>query len=226
MTLILRALILSACLAIHAMAQTASVSQPPPPLPAIDPAVELKGAALLAAIQKGGYVLHMRHAEAIVGIDNKLDVTPDWQSHCELQRNLTDTGRDAARRVGEALRHFRVPISEIFTSEFCRARETADLLALGKPSTRLPEFNLDAGQPLLKGAAALRLKRFATPPPAGTNTLVVAHVIRDHLPVENAIAGSGFCEIIVYRPDGKGETVPVGRIEAEDWKIFEGARGK
>ena len=34
---------------------------PPPPI--VDPALELKGSALVAALRKGGLVLYMRHAE-------------------------------------------------------------------------------------------------------------------------------------------------------------------
>jgi phosphohistidine phosphatase len=66
-------------------------------------------------------VLIVRHAEAAPG-------TPD-----EL-RTLTATGREQARTLGEQLRESGFTADAVVTSPLLRARETADALALGKPT--------------------------------------------------------------------------------------------
>src|SRR5919199_2166695 len=56
-------------------------------------------------------------------------------------RGLTEIGRDQARRLGELLA--QEPIDLCVTSEFVRARETADLALAGRDVPRLvvPELN-------------------------------------------------------------------------------------
>ncbi len=202
----------------------AAAAPAPVKKPVIDPAIELKGADLLHALQKGGYVLHMRHGEATIGIDANLDVVPDWPDKCDLQRNLSPRGRDDARKVGEAIRKLHIPIGQVFTSQFCRARDTAALMAIADTSTPAPEFNLGAGQKLTPDAAEHRTKRLATLPAAGSNTMIVSHV-HSMTEVERAIADSTFAEIIVHRPDGKGGTVAIGRIKVGDWDALIKAEG-
>jgi len=50
---------------------------------------------------------------------------------CRTQRNLSDAGREEARRVGERFKSERVPVAHVYTSPWCRCRETA-MLAFGK----------------------------------------------------------------------------------------------
>jgi phosphohistidine phosphatase len=66
-------------------------------------------------------VLIVRHAEAAPG-------TPD-----EL-RALTASGREQARRLGEELRASGFSADAVVTSPLLRARETADALALVRPT--------------------------------------------------------------------------------------------
>ncbi len=216
----------SAPAAVTPAAPSAPAAPPPPKKPVIDPAIELKGADLVHALQKGGFVLHMRHGEATVGNDVNLDATPNWPENCEVQRNLSPRGKDDARKVGEAIRKLHIPIGQVYTSQFCRARDTAALMALAGTSTRLPEFDLGTGQKLTPNAAELRTKDLSTPPPAGTNTMIVSHV-HSMTEVERAIADSTFAEIIVHKPDGKGGTVAVGRIKVGDWdELIKAGAGK
>jgi broad specificity phosphatase PhoE len=74
-----------------------------------------------------GLVLLMRHASAPGGGD-----PPGFRlDDCSTQRNLSDDGRAQARRIGERLRALRVrglPVAAVWHSQWCRARETAELL--------------------------------------------------------------------------------------------------
>ncbi len=53
---------------------------------------------------------------------------------CATQRNLDDRGRDQARRIGDAFRAQGIAFDAVFTSQWCRCRDTASLLDLGTPS--------------------------------------------------------------------------------------------
>ncbi len=75
-----------------------------------------------------GYALVMRHALAPgVGDPENFKV-----SDCSTQRNLNDEGRQDARDVGQWLVRQDVKILRVESSRWCRAKETAQLLGIGK----------------------------------------------------------------------------------------------
>jgi phosphohistidine phosphatase SixA len=75
-----------------------------------------------------GYVLVMRHALAPgVGDPENFKV-----NDCSTQRNLNDEGRQDARDVGQWLVQQDVKILRVESSRWCRAKETAHLLGIGK----------------------------------------------------------------------------------------------
>ncbi|HSS28440.1 MAG TPA: histidine phosphatase family protein [Usitatibacter sp.] len=79
-------------------------------------------------LRKGGHVLLMRHAATTVaGVDPK----GFRLGECKTQLNLSDDGRAQARRAGQRLAEEKVPVSRVYTSPWCRCRETG-LLAFGK----------------------------------------------------------------------------------------------
>jgi len=75
-----------------------------------------------------GYVLLMRHSYAPGAGD------PDnfKLNDCSTQRNLSDVGRQDAKDVGEWLQRREIKIFRVETSRWCRAKETAQILGLGK----------------------------------------------------------------------------------------------
>lgn len=78
----------------------------------------------------------MRHALAPGGGDPaNFDL-----NNCATQRNLSDEGRAQARKIGAALRDRGISFEGVLTSQWCRSRETAELLSLG-PVTEEPMLN-------------------------------------------------------------------------------------
>jgi len=87
---------------------TPPIPLPPQPAPPpILPEHELKGVQLVLALRQGGFNLYMRHAVATVGQDGNFQQTPEWWDNCDIQRNMSDAGREQARKVGEGLRELR-----------------------------------------------------------------------------------------------------------------------
>lgn len=169
--------------------------------PPIDPAKELTGAALLAALKNGGFVLYMRHTETGT-------VTPEC-----TQSNLTPAGERDARFVGESIRTLRIPIARVLSSPVCRAHDTAKLMGLGEPTLS----NDLANQPISAGFDfdSARGKRIAERPPRAKNTVLVSHMQTGK--TESQWIYLDFGEIIVYQPRGTNESVALARIRADDW---------
>jgi phosphohistidine phosphatase SixA len=75
-----------------------------------------------------GYVLLMRHALAPgIGDPANFKVTD-----CSTQRNLNQEGRQDAREIGQWLVRREVKIFRVESSRWCRAKETAQLLDIGR----------------------------------------------------------------------------------------------
>lgn len=91
--------------------------------------------AAWAALREGGIVL-FRHAEA-PGVGDP----PGFRlGECATQRNLSSRGRGQALRLGERLRAQGVAVGAVWTSQWCRTRDTATLLDLGEVR-EVPAFN-------------------------------------------------------------------------------------
>ncbi len=89
-----------------------------------------------AAAREGGYAVLLRHATA-PGIG---DPPAFALGDCATQRNLSETGRQQARAIGERLRELGFSDAPVFTSQWCRCRDTARLLGLTPPRD-LPALN-------------------------------------------------------------------------------------
>lgn len=59
---------------------------------------------------------------------------------CATQRNLDEKGREQARRIGDVLRERGIVAGAVLSSQWCRARETADLAFPGQAQEN-PAFN-------------------------------------------------------------------------------------
>ena len=83
-----------------------------------------------------GLVVLMRHALAPGTGD-----PPGFQlTNCATQRNLSAEGRRQARAIGQEFTRQRVPVTQVRSSRWCRARDTARLLNLG-PVTPTPALD-------------------------------------------------------------------------------------
>lgn len=86
-------------------------------------APQVRADAITEAARKGGVALLIRHASAPGNFDPdgfKLD-------ECQSQRNLSQAGREEARRIGAHLRELGLAPGEVLTSQWCRCRDTATL---------------------------------------------------------------------------------------------------
>ena len=82
---------------------------------------------VLETLKRGGNLIFIRHAYAPGGGD------PDnfKINDCSTQRNLNDSGRKQAKKIGNFFKNNQIPIDKVISSEWCRCKETAEI-AFGK----------------------------------------------------------------------------------------------
>jgi len=184
---------------------------------AADAQAPLAGMDLVRVLRDGGHVLYFRHEATDWSQDDHVEGRDDLSS-CdpERMRQLSDAGRERARRTGEAMRALGIPVGGVLASPYCRTVETATLMDLGPVRTTPAVMNLRAADyaggrsEIVARARAL----LSAPPPAGTNIVVVAHgnVAREATEV---YPGEG--EGVAFEPMGDGRFRVVGRLTPAQW---------
>lgn len=160
-------------------------------------------AAAWAALRAGAIVL-FRHANA-PGTGDPPHMKLD---DCATQRNLDAGGRAQAARIGEAFRARAIPVGAVWTSRWCRARDTA-ILAFPGQVTDEPAFDSffedrDSG-PAQTQAAKSKLMSWQ-----GPGSLVVTTHQVNITALTNIFPASG--EGIVMRAKGDALEV-IGRVK-------------
>ncbi len=93
-------------------------------------------AGLWEDLRMGRSFVLLRHAIA-PGIGDPENFTV---GDCSTQRNLSDAGREQATAIGELFRANGIDNAKLFSSQWCRCRDTAALLKLGAVD-ELPYLN-------------------------------------------------------------------------------------
>jgi phosphohistidine phosphatase SixA len=173
-------------------------------------------AKLITDLRAGGNVIVLRHGATN---PDQADTNPLDPKDVTHQRQLNDSGRAAARAMGDALRALKVPVGQVTTSLFYRAAETGKLLGFGDVTSTadLTEGGLVVSPNENNRRAAALKKLAATPPPAGGNVILVTHKpnILDAFGKDWFDVREG--EASVFLPDGNGGFTLVGRVQAADW---------
>ena len=87
--------------------------------------------SLVNELKRGGKLIFIRHAYAPGGGDpENFDI-----KDCKTQRNLSDTGRDQAKNIGNFFIKNNIPIDKIYSSQWCRCKDTS-LIAFKKFETK------------------------------------------------------------------------------------------
>lgn len=165
---------------------------------------------ILALMKEPGHITFMRHAWAPFEGAPKERVSAETLGPCETQRNLDDKGRSDARALGDKLRAAGVTFDIVYTSKWCRCRETAELI-MGRPVENLALINSYFTDPdKTRGPAQqAALKRYLneTLPPSA-RALMVTHgsLIQDLTGIF-----TDETEVVIVKSDRSGGVIVVGR---------------
>ena len=177
-------------------------------------AQQLQGKSLVNALQRGGYVILMRHANAPRELPSAQTADPE---NVHLERQLDENGRATAVAFGKALRDFKIPIGQVLSSPTYRAFETARYAQLPSPNA-IPELG-DNGQSMqiTKESQAAWLQKHVTEFPSGSNTILITHQpnIAGAFPQWSDSLSEG--EALILGPDGKGGARLIARVKIEEW---------
>ncbi|MBW2439789.1 MAG: histidine phosphatase family protein [Deltaproteobacteria bacterium] len=135
--------------------------------------VDSDQAEMIERMKAGGHILMIRHALA----PGTGDPANFQIGDCSTQRNLDDRGREQARSIGTFLRSEGITSARVYSSQWCRCLETAQLIDMGAVA-ELPALNsfyelIRDREPNLK---ALR-KFIAEQPSDGVLVILVTHMV-------------------------------------------------
>ncbi len=146
------------------------------PLLAALPALAQDAAAddLIAALQGGGHVIYIRHAQTESDYADQVTADPE---NCATQRVLSRTGWQQALHIGAMFDGHSIPTSDVIASQYCRAWQTAGL-AFGT-YTETPALNFEPAEDYTDAQfEAMRMRvepLIAAPLAEGTNRIIVGH---------------------------------------------------
>jgi phosphohistidine phosphatase SixA len=171
-----------------------------------------------AAVKKPGTIVLMRHSNAPENgteTDHPQALAPSARlrgldlKNCKVQRNLDEDGRAEARRAGDEFRKNGIRQAKMVASQYCRARETAQLMKLGELQ-ETPVLNLvQMGNPLRMREAADKTKELMKTMPARPVSVLVTH-LGNIFAVAGVNAASS--EMIAVRLDPSGDVTVAGRL--------------
>lgn len=163
--------------------------------------------ALWYALRSPGHVAVIRHALAPGTGD-----PPGFRiDDCETQRNLSEAGRQQARRIGDLFRKHGIRSARVYTSQWCRCRETAQLLDLGGVQD-LPLLNSFFSRPELGDARDRALRDWIARQTTPDLVILITHQV--NITALSAIYPA-VGEIVVLRQARNGQLRVLGSIPTE-----------
>jgi phosphohistidine phosphatase SixA len=163
--------------------------------------------ATWALLKKPGHIVLLRHAHSP---ESPADADRVDFKNCATQRKLDEAGRAQAARVGDAFRKHGIKAARIYSSQYCRAMDTARLTKLGAVQP-LPPLN----QVYLADLGGMRetkeqTRKLMKKIPANQLTILVSHV-SNIFAIADVTLGSG--EIVVVHMESSGDVTVDGRIK-------------
>ena len=151
-----------------------------------------------------GYVLLLRHTLAPgVGDPENFKL-----NDCSTQRNLSQVGREDAKSVGDWLKRRDIKIARVESSRWCRAKETAQLLDIGRVRLNPNLDSLFESADPAKAIQTARVKKQIVDWRNKSGLLVLVGHFVNIGAVTGVGVGSG--EGVLVKADSKGKITVVG----------------
>ena len=135
----------------------------------------LSSAEVTRLLKTGGVALLLRHGQTEPGVGDPPGFT---LGDCKSQRNLSSDGRAQVRAMADRAKKDGIRFARVYTSQWCRCRDTAQLLTQSNdPPREWPVLNSQfAGNPTTADANQQIVALLRTSP-ANESWLLVTHQV-------------------------------------------------
>jgi broad specificity phosphatase PhoE len=168
----------------------------------------------VSALREGGHVIFFRHAQTEVDYADQVFAR---MGHCATQRMLSEEGWQQARAIGQAFETLAIPVGQVYSSEYCRAWQTADL-AFGRYE-KVSGLNFAPSEDYTdQQVAEMRnglMPLLTAMPASAINTVIVGH--DDVFEAATGIYPEPQGVAFVVKPDGQGSFEIVANLEVDEW---------
>ncbi len=159
------------------------------------------------SLRSGNSLVLIRHAIAPgTGDPNHFTL-----GDCSTQRNLSATGRTQAQAIGRQFRAHGIQQAQVFSSQWCRCMETAELLELG-PVTELPELNSFFQQYERRDLQTQHLKKWLKRAKFDHPVVLITHQV-NITALTDFYPASG--EMVIIKRSDSGEIQVLGSIKTD-----------
>ncbi len=163
--------------------------------------------ALWQSLNTPGHFAIMRHALAPGTGDPAEFILGD----CRTQRNLSAEGRVQAARIGARFRANGIESAEVFSSQWCRCLETAELLGLGTV-VEFPSINSFFRNREYRDPQTSEVKDWLARQTTDTPTILVTHQV-NITALTGVFPASG--ELVFVRVGSDGDITVTGTIRTD-----------
>ncbi|CAN1212009.1 Phosphoglycerate mutase [Tumidithrix helvetica PCC 7403] len=175
---------------------------------------KVSGAALVRALRQGGHIIYFRHVSTEIDYADQIVAK---MGYCHSQRMLSEKGWQQARKIGLSFQSLQIPVDKVYSSEYCRAWQTADL-AFGRyqKDSRLnflPKAEYDEMDTLQMKKAVFPL--LATIPAQGKNNVIVGH--DDIFEAATGIYPEPQGVAFVLTPNGRDGFEIIAKVLPDEW---------
>ncbi|WP_315923423.1 histidine phosphatase family protein [Mesorhizobium sp. SP-1A] len=147
-----------------------------------------------ALLRNGGHVVLLRHA-AITGTSEPANFDI---AKCATQRNLSDRGKQQARKIGALFAARAAPIERVLSSRYCRCLDTARIAFEAEPEPFAPLDPPDNEAAMTAQAAAIlaEIRAFS-----GSDNLVMVTHLEDIKELTGVSPREGEAVIVGFEGD-------------------------
>ncbi|NRA62186.1 MAG: histidine phosphatase family protein [Psychrobium sp.] len=168
-------------------------------------------AQLKKMLQQGGYIVFVRHGQTSHA---KADGDIIDLSSCEKQRNLSTKGIVELKNIAKIIRSLKIPIAAVYSSPFCRCKDTAKILFGHYEVKQTLQFSFRKSQLAAKLLARQLKEMMLTAQPQQKNIFFVSHTanLRDSLNIWPKPEGV----MVIFKKHQQGLRY-IGKISPNQW---------
>lgn len=175
---------------------------------------KISGKELIDLLKGGGHVIYLRHTTTEKDYADQISAK---MSDCSTQRMLSEVGWKEARDIGAAFVTHNIPIGPVYSSQYCRAWQTADL-AFGR-YIKKSELNFEPAEEYTETQYTAMRNRvrplLSQVPPSDYNIVLVGH--DDPFEAATGIYPEPMGVAFIIKPDGKGGFELIADIAPAEW---------